>query len=141
MGAGGILRSRTRGRREKMIMNPLGIDEEEREHWWQVWRKKKDVPDKSPYYLAFIAGWDAAIGSANRKNCPAPNAYRVTKQEARPMKCWWNELEFICWCPWVHWYWKPSRARTVTEKVLRWLCFEFRWNYKPCHTIRTQDTA
>ena len=46
-------------------MEVLALDNESREHWWQVWRKKKGLPDKQMTYLAFIAGWNA--GSMNER--------------------------------------------------------------------------
>lgn len=37
------------------------MNNQKRIHWWNIWRKKYSLSQKGMYYLAFTAGWNAAI--------------------------------------------------------------------------------
>jgi len=57
---------------EEAALNKAYPDEEDirsREVWWDIWRKKHGVEDKSLYRLGFIAGWNASfMWSRTKKN-------------------------------------------------------------------------
>ena len=56
------------------------------------------------------------------------------------MKTYLKFIHFMVWMPWVHWHWRKYTEHTITDRTVRWFCFELHWHYEKCKGENYEST-